>query len=259
MITANYIDHMGTDLSVVNAARVSFGKKSEMEEDHGVWKLKDGDVRLINYLATGMQSKDLAEWLAQMVNSTDYDTVLEAYQALTEAEPHKSPFGHCFASFHVKAPVFVARQLGKHKFLRWNEISRRYVDSEPEFYVPDVWRGKAKDKKQGSDGVVELYEWTFEIADHVYHTHLHDNGLYSTAIGIYKSLLIQGVAPEMARMVLPQSMMTEWWWSGSLDAFADMCNLRCKGDTQYESRLVADQIDTIMLGLYPVSWGALRK
>ena len=258
MITANYIDHMGTDLSVVNAARVSFGKKSEMEEDHGVWKLKDGDVRLIKYLATGMQSKDLAEWLAQMVNSTDYDTVLEAYQALTEAEPHKSPFGHCFASFHVKAPVFVARQLGKHKFLRWNEISRRYVDSEPEFYVPDVWRGKAKDKKQGSEGAVyteaTFVRTNYDAWEGATYTEYND-----VALGVYKELLADGVAPEMARMVLPQSMMTEWWWSGSMDAFADMCNLRCKGDTQYESRLVADQIDTIMLGLYPVSWGSLRK
>jgi thymidylate synthase (FAD) len=249
MITATYIDHMGTDLTVVNAARVSFGKKSEMEEEHGVWKLKDGDVKLIKYLATGMQSKDLAEWLAQMVNSTDYDTVLEAYQALTEAEPHKSPFGHCFASVHVKAPVFVARQLVKHKFLRWSEVSRRYVDSEPEFYVPTVWRGRSADKKQGSEGIVELNE----AISGMYRWHMEG------MLDLYKEFLDQEVAPEMARMVLPQSMMTEWWWSGSLDAFADMCNLRCKGDAQYESRLVADQIDTIMLGLYPVSWGALRN
>ena len=283
MITATYIDHMGTDLTVANAARVSFGKKSEWESishsrmtslldevnlNEYTWvssgnsgyyrKLSDKDKKLINYLATGMQSKDLAAWLAQMINSTDYDQVMVAYQALEEAEPHKSPFGHCFASFHVKAPVFVARQLVKHKFLRWNEISRRYVDSEPEFYAPDVWRGKAKDKKQGSEGAVDLYEWTFEVADHPYYN-LHDNGLYAAALGVYKSLLLQGVAPEQARMVLPQSMMTEWWWSGSLDAFADMCNLRCKKDAQYESRLVADQIDAIMLGLYPVSWSALRN
>ena len=245
-ITATYIDHMGTDLTVVNAARVSFGKKSELEERDGYHHLKGADIRLINYLATGMQSKDLATWLAQMINSTDYDTVMEAYQALEEAEPHKSPFGHCFASFHVKAPVFVARQLVKHKFLRWNEISRRYVDSEPEFYVPDVWRGKAEDKKQGSSGEVKL-------------PYLVPHEFNKSALYEYQTLLEAGVAPEQARMVLPQSTMTEWWWSGSLDAFADMCNLRCKQDTQYESRLVADQIDAVMLDLYPVSWGALRN
>lgn len=262
MIEVQYIDHMGTDLSVVNAARVSFGKKSEMIEVDGYLTLKDADIRLINYLATGMQSKDLATWLAQMVNSDSYDTVMEAYQALTEAEPHKSPFGHCFASVHVKAPVFVARQLVKHKFLRWSEVSRRYVESEPEFYKPEVWRGKAKDKKQGSDGQVDIYDtimyenggiigpWTLgeEMEDHA-----------DRSVEQYKLLLKAGVAPEQARMVLPQSMMTEWWWSGSMDAFADMCNLRCKGDVQYESRLVADQIDTMMLDLYPVSWGALRS
>jgi thymidylate synthase (FAD) len=226
MITATYIDHMGTDLSVLNAARVSFGKKSEMEEEHGVWKLKDGDVRLINYLAK---------------------------------HGHYSPFGHCFASFHVKAPVFVARQLVKHKFLRWNEISRRYVDNEPEFYVPDVWRGRSKNKKQGSEGTVYTEATLVRTDYYDYGGAVIYTEYNNIALGVYKDLLDDGVAPEQARMVLPQSMMTEWWWSGSLDAFADMCNLRCKGDAQYESRLVADQIDTIMLGLYPVSWGALRN
>jgi len=118
-ITATYIDHMGSDLSVVNAARVSFGKKSEWER--GVYfaqdVLSERDTKLINYLAK---------------------------------HRHISPFGHAFASFHVKAPIFVARQLVKHKFLRWNEISRRYVDDEPELYTPNAWRGRSADKKQGS-------------------------------------------------------------------------------------------------------------
>ena len=128
MIKVTYIDHMGSDLSVVNAARVSFGKKSEALGTSGVVGetmtpiLNDPDKKLIKYLAK---------------------------------HRHMSPFGHAFASFHIKAPIFVARQLVKHKFLRWNEISRRYVDDEPEFYEPDVWRGRADDKKQGSAGAVE--------------------------------------------------------------------------------------------------------
>ena len=210
MITATYIDHMGNDLSVVNAARVSFGKKSEA--------FLEGDARLIKYLAS---------------------------------HGHISPFGHCFASFHVKAPIFVARQLVKHKFLRWNEISRRYVDDEPEFYTPEVWRGRAKDAKQGSSGEVvdiDLYE-------------IERDGYYYSydfiACEEYKRLLSEGVAPEQARMILPQSTMTEWLWSGSLDAFADMCNLRCKPDTQYETRLVADEISAEVQKLFPVSWSAL--
>jgi thymidylate synthase (FAD) len=220
MIKATYIDHMGTDLTVANAARVSFGKTSEMEDDPwGPPKLKKKDDKLIRYLA---------------------------------AHKHISPFGHCFASFHVKAPIFVARQLVKHKFLRWNEISRRYVDDEPEFYVPDVWRGRSDDKKQGSDGVVELHPMTFVVDPNEDNQELNE-----ASLDVYNYLLQQGVAPEMARMVLPQSTMTEWYWSGSLDAFADMCRLRCASDTQYETRLVADNINEEMQKLFPVSWDAL--
>ena len=137
------------------------------------------------------------------------------------------------------------RQLVKHSYLRWNEVSRRYVDDEPEFYLPDTWRGRSADKKQGSDGVVQTF--------------VSDWDTYNHSLKIYTDLLKDGVAPEQARMVLPQSMMTEWYWSGSLDAFASMCHLRCKPDTQYESRLVADQISEKMGELYPVSWEALMK
>ena len=215
MIKATYVDHMGSDLSVVNAARVSFGKKREAlgtvtVDGNTRQVLHDSDTKLINYLAK---------------------------------HKHISPFGHCFASFHVKAPVFVARQLVKHKFLRWNEISRRYVDDEPEFYEPELWRGRSLDKKQGSSGNLIIM--------------LDQEIQWNRQLTTYKTLLAEGVAPEQARMVLPQSMMTEWYWSGSLDAFADMCNLRLKTDTQYETQLVAQQIDQIMLGLFPVSWEAL--
>jgi len=209
-ITATYMNHMGNDLTVANAARVSFAKKSEMEDDPwGPPKLKAKDDKLIRYLAE---------------------------------HKHISPFGHCFASFHVKAPIFVARQLVKHKFLRWNEISRRYVDDEPELYTPYAWRGRSADKKQGSEGVVNVGDWG-------------SSGW--AALKAYKDLLSHGVAPEQARMELPQSTMTEWYWSGSLDAFADMCNLRCKPDTQAETREVADQISDKMKELFPVSWEAL--
>ena len=125
----------------------------------------------------------------------------------------------------------------------WNEISRRYVDDEPEFYVPELWRGRSADKKQGSEGEVK-YEGPL--------------GNYNQ-LAIYKELLRVGIAPEQARMVLPQSTMTEWYWSGSLDAFADMCNLRCKSDTQYETRLVAWHINRHMDRLFPVSWDALTE
>ena len=181
MIDVTLIDHMGTDLSVVNAARVSFGKKSTWagQEDGlddgegGMGVLNDADSKLIKYLAK---------------------------------HKHMSPFGHAFASFHVKAPIFVARQLVKHKFLRWNEISRRYVDSEPEFYRPDEWRGRSKDKKQGSEGVVDI--------EGMEHEEKMIDALYADALSIYKALTYSeyeiNVCPEQARMVLPQSTMTEW-------------------------------------------------
>ena len=158
-----------------------------------------------------------------------------------------SPFGHCFATFHVKAPIFVARQLVKHKFLRWNEISRRYVDSEPEFYIPD-FRKAVKNKKQGSGEAINSENLRVRFERNMV-----------SAKHKYEYLLHQKVCPEQARMVLPQSTMTEWYWSGSLDAFADMCNLRCASDTQYETRLVATQISDEMQKLFPVSWAALVK
>ena len=213
MIEVNYIDHMGSDLSVVNAARVSFGKKSEwMPRIHygEDLVLKPKDAKLIRYLAK---------------------------------HQHKSPFNHTFVTFHVKAPVFVARQLVKHEYMPWNEISRRYVDDEPELYEPDEWRGRSADKKQGSEGIVE------GVTVKEYN---------KICINYYQRMIAAGIAPEQVRMVLPQSMMTEWYWSGSLDAFADMCHLRCKSDTQLETQIVANYIDDKMQELFPVSWEALR-
>jgi thymidylate synthase (FAD) len=224
MIEVKSIDHMGSDLSVVNAARVSFKKESHAEE----WRDLFFENRSGAYVA--------------VLNGKDFRLI----QYLAEHE-HYSPFGHCFASFYVKAPIFVARQLVKHEYLRWNEVSRRYVDDEPEFYMPEVWRGRSADKKQGSQGVVDL------------ETYYPPNQYYVDANEYYLDLLAQGVAPEQARMVLPQSTMTEWYWSGSLDAFANMCKLRLKPDTQYETRLVAEKISDVMEKIWPVSWKALMK
>ena len=225
MIKVTYEHHVGDDITVVNAARVSFGKKSRYyygdeaeiaadfykEWEYPTFMLSE-DVKLINYLAK---------------------------------HNHKSPFNHCFITFHVKAPIFVARQLQKHEYMPWNEISRRYVDSEPEFYQPDVWRGRSADKKQGSEGEVNVNMSSYKsrMLDLVKH---------------YNKLVEMGVAPEQARMVLPQSMMTEWYWSGSLFAFSKMCGLRLKPDAQYETRLVAEQIEDKMTELFPESWTALR-
>ena len=198
------ITHMGSDLSVVNAARVSFAK------EHKEFK-EPADTRLINYLAK---------------------------------HNHWSPFGHASIQFHIKAPVFVARQLVKHQVgLVWNEVSRRYVDDEPEFYTPREWRGVAENKKLGSSD--ETIEYNILPA-------------YKFARQCYENMLNKGIAPEMARMVLPQSMMTEWYWSGTLYAFARVCNLRCKPDAQKETQNVGWGIDKYARELFPASWIALR-
>ena len=211
-ITAFYVQHAGSDLMVVNSARVSFGKRSEMEDDlWGPPKLKEKDAKLIRYLAK---------------------------------HNHISPFNHTWVTFQCRAPMFVARQLQKHEYMPWNEISRRYTTENIEFYTPEVWRGKSADKKQGSDGVVDVGDWG------------DANWACLTA---YNDLLDMGVAPEQARMVLPQSMYTEWFWSGTVGAVAKMCNLRCKPDTQAETRIVADQISEKMKELFPVSWDALME
>ena len=204
------VDHMGSDLTVVNAARVSFGKRKI--------EFEDGDEKLINYLAK---------------------------------HNHWSPFGHCSVQFHIKAPVFVARQLVKHQIgLTWNEISRRYVDNEPEFFEPNVWRGVADNKKQGSsDESIDINPRNDMVNDYQH--------ALNRAKWTYEELLRKGVCPEQARMVLPQSMITEWYWSGTLYAFARVCNLRCKPDAQQETREIANMIDKECGKLFPISWSAL--
>ena len=211
-MSVELIDVMGTDLSVVNAARVSFGKKHT--------EMTKGDVGLINFLGK---------------------------------HGHWTPFGHCTLSFHIKAPIFVARQLVKHQVgLVWNEISRRYVDEDPEFWYPEHWRARAEDKKQGSndDEHVDWLDRTERTGGRVRKT-------CEFAMHTYKTLLEAGVCPEQARMVLPQNTYTEWYWSGSLYAFSRVCNLRCKGDTQKETRDVAWEIHDLAKEKFPVSWPAL--
>lgn len=210
-IEVTLIDSMGSDLSVVNAARVSFNKVST--------EFSDKDNKLIRYLA---QHK------------------------------HFSPFNHSFISVRVKAPIFVARQLVKHKFMPWNEISRRYVDDEPEFYFPEYWRKKADNVKQGSsEDIVDRIFWT--NAENWYSTQEGAEELSEYALQRYKDLLDGGVCPEQARVVLPQNTMTEWIWSGTLGAFCDMLRLRLDPHTQKESQLVAQKIKDIIEPLFPVS------
>ena len=206
------IDSMGTDLSVANAARVSFAKKNtEFKEP--------GDRKLINYLAK---------------------------------HGHWTPFGHATLSYHIKAPIFVARQLVKHQVgLVWNEVSRRYVEDAPEYWEPDEWRSKPVDKKQGSgDEKIVWLNRKVRVGAAV-------SKACDLAVETYQKMLDVGVAPEQARMVLPQNTYTEWYWTGALFAFSRVCNLRCKADTQEETRNVAWEIYDLAKEKFPVSWESL--
>lgn len=222
------IDHMGSDLDVVNAARVSFDKESKWQEhqeaDNGrYWlELSPKDAKLIKYLA-------------------DYG--------------HWSPFSHCYVKFRIKAPIFVARQLQKHQVgLAWNEVSRRYVDSEPEFFkVPkNGWRLKADNVKQGSSDET----FTGTPTNTVYNAQT-PNSVMGSALRMYNSLIELGICPEQARMVLPQATMTEWIWSGSLFAFARVCKQRLDPHAQKETQEIAAGIHLHLKKLFPVSTEAL--
>ena len=197
-MNVDLIDHMGSDLTVVNAARVSFAKESN--------EFSDKDAKLISFLAK---------------------------------HDHWSPFGHASLQFRIKAPVFVARQLVKHQVgLVWNEVSRRYVDDEPQFYMPFMWRERAENKKQGSAET----EVEFDITD-----------ITKACKIVYNDMLEKNIAPEMARMVLPQNMMTEWYWTGSVMAFARVCNLRNKDDTQAETRMITEPMAKHLKDHFPMS------
>ena len=220
-IKVDCVDHMGDDLTVVNAARVSFDKMSDWKLDFGK-DHKFGDNVL-----------------------SEADTKLIAYLA---KHNHWSPFAHTSIQLRIKAPIFVARQLVKHQVGGvWNEVSRRYVDSEPEFYFPEIWRGRPTEgMKQGSSGVVDL---SMTCAD--------PSTVVLLTVENYKHMIDRGVAPEQARMILPQNTMTEWYWTGSLMFFARVCAQRLNPHAQAETSEVARQIADIVRPLFPVSWAAL--
>jgi len=284
-----YKDHMGSDLEVVNAARVSFSSES----DWGTQKvtvigllpqfeatiptpgiLSAKDTHLIKFLARGCTTKDWEELVEEITScglGQYYDDFscnpvteeeckeldLELRKLLNHVKrmpSHWVPFANGGQiKLHFKVPLFVARQLQKHTagFNPWSEVSRRYVDSDPEFYTPEVWRGRSADKKQGSTGVVE---GILELEDGPYFTPEDGYGLCKE---MYEMLLLKMVAPEQARMVLPQSMYTEFVWSGNLYAWASLYNTRSWGDSQAETAQVAEQIKAIVEPLFPVSFKEL--
>lgn len=231
MMKAELISCLGTDLTVVNAARVSFDKESEWEVNHSVRKeLSAKDAALIRYLAK---------------------------------HDHFTPFTHCMITLRETVPIFVARQRFKHTIgFTYNEVSRRYVDDTPEFYLPDLWRFKADNVKQGSHYTgLTSQEVNGKLRDKE-----EANGLimspeeiYDDCLKTYKQLLSIGVCAEQARMVLPQSMYTSYYVTGSLSAFARAYKLRIDKHAQREIQELAESWNNIIKDLFPVSWKALTN
>lgn len=222
---AEYIQHMGDDLVVVNAARVSFDKESDWEygeicescNDFHEPYLKESDAKLIRYLSKNN---------------------------------HFTPFTHCTITLRETVPIFVARQRFKHTVgFSYNEVSRRYVDSDPEFYTPEVWRSRPEGSvKQGSSE---------EPNENSIYWSRRYQFLIDVAVSLYSGMIKDGVAPEQARMVLPQSMYTSYYVTGSLAAFARAYKLRSDSHAQQEIQVLAKEWDKIIRPLFPVSWGVL--
>ena len=210
MIKAEYIDRMGSDLTVVNSARVSFNKESQ--------EFTNQDEKLVSYLAK---------------------------------HNHFTPFTHPQITLRETVPIFVARQRFKHMVgFTYNEVSRRYVDDTPEFYFPAEWRTRPDGSlKQGSGGVhVENETMKGAYLDFI-----------KEASSLYERMVASGIAPEQARMVLPQSMLTSYYVTGSLAAFARLYKQRADPHAQKEIQELARQIGQIISPLFPISWAALTK
>ncbi len=278
------IDHMGSDLSVVNSARVSFNKDSFKYSDLYI-EVEEG-AEIPDWFKDISSESDLNKALAannikiydESTNEIYHDSTKSIFRRVRDTEKvkvfkrkgfstedkklikylathnHFTPFTHCTITLREKVPIFVARQRFKHQIgFSYNEVSRRYVDYEPEFYTPEEWRAKADNKKQGSEEGTDI-----DINPEGFVIDVYQQSI-SRAMWTYEDLLRRGVCPEQARMVLPQSTYTEYWVTGSLAAWARAYNLRSKPDAQKEIRDLASMWNDILSELYPYSWKELTQ
>lgn len=260
----------GSDLGIVNAARKSFGRRSDWDYKLSHWidgpkaasleaqgytfydestsgdvfyRLKDKDRQLLEFLARGISSKDFDSFLEALdLHACDIDQTKELLWQWRNTPMHDTPINHGFFSFEVKAPIFVRAQLVKHEYLIMSEYSRRYITDDVEFYE-HTYREVAEDKKQGSGGT---HQHTEDWQRKVYLKNMKQ-------VELYNAMLKDGVAPEQARGVLPQDLMTSWTWSGTFGAFAKMCQLRLANDTQKETRYVAECVYKHLEEQFPVA------
>lgn len=266
-IFAEYKDHLGTDLTVVNAARTSFGKESDWvyayppedaegnQLDHEPPKvLSQADANLIRFLATGFRTKDWDALLDEVIDHARHgskDELTEILQGYKKSAQHWAPFGHPHLQIRMKLPMFLARQFVKHQIGgTWSEESRRYMSSEPEFWFPKEWHGRPEDIKQGSGYVIGPQVFQDDLSDRAEKVAVH-------ALNTYEEMVAAGVAPEEARIVLPLNTMTTVTWTGSLLFWSRVCNQRLDNHAQKAANELAGQIAAIAQPIFPVSWAAL--
>lgn len=267
-ITAEYRDHMGSDLSVVNAARASFGKESEMLYTYdpvaqvNVASMKLDDRSLIKFLATGFRSKEWAEFLAKlkepiqlaqlgMLSQDACDAALTVMlHAYKRRAQHWAPFAHPHITIRIQIPIFLARQFVKHQVGGvWSEESRRYLSDEPDVWFPSHWHTRPEDIKQGSGSTHDDQKVITGIAHRT----------TENALEAYQYMVTDSVAPEEARIVLPLNMMTTIVWTGSLLFWSRVVNQRVDSHAQLAAQSLGKNISSIIEPLFPYSWEALTK
>lgn len=267
MIRVLHLRDTGDDIAVCDAARVVLEKRTSWLEPPGFdtvtrqftpGKLRDKDCSLIHFLERGMSSRDWDRHIDMLVGCHDRTEVERIVRHLRSSPPHWTPFSHVVVGVHVTAPLFLARQIWKSHvgfsggdcgYPGFSEESRRYIDSEPQFWHPTAWRRRAANVKQGSGGAFHDTEQA-EI-DIVYDDAMAD------ALNHYNDLLARNVAPEQARAVLPTSTIVEWHSTASIAAWARLYGLRSDPNAQREANQLADQISAICAPVAPVSWAAL--
>ena len=241
-MNVEYIQHMGNDMTVVNAARVSFANHSYNSTP------SSADISLLKYLARGSSNDEWSALVNKLASTSDRTAIQKLLWAFKTHQTHFAPFTHPQLSVRITAPLAVARQLWKSHvgvaggdagYAAWSEESRRYIDATPNMHLPDVWRSRASNVKQGSGDEQVDVGGVFEH--------------YLSCATLYEKLLEDGVAPEHARFVLPAAAETSWIWTGSLMFFVRVCWLRLDTHAQAETTVIANGIFELLDELWPIS------
>lgn len=251
MIRVVYDDHMGDCIKPARMARGSMGRTTRLNDDGS---MKESDRRLLTMLARGMGQDEYEDLQSAIVRAAEYPDYTELERLIWKFRhnpAHTAPFGHNFLTVHFEAPVFVMRQIVKHKFLRLSEMSMRYVRGMPEYYKPESWRSVAEDVKQGSGE--DVSDWLQSDMNSGF------NLAYINDETLYDEMIADGICAEQARIMLRLCHMTQGYMSGSMDAWANLVIQRLDPHAQYETQLFARQVDSICEEIWPISWTALTE